>query len=64
MVVESDHIICDRCNYKFERNSENKNCCNCFVCTGCEIYYCPQCDEEIIIKPVRQIRDAEWDHQD
>jgi hypothetical protein len=58
MVVEKDHIICDKCTYRFERGGMNKHCSNCFACTGCEIYYCPSCDEEIIITPVRTIRNA------
>jgi hypothetical protein len=33
-------------------------CSNCFVCSGCEIYYCPSCDEEIVITPVRRIKSA------
>jgi hypothetical protein len=58
MAVEKDYIICDRCNHKFDRGRIYKHCCNCFACTGCEIYYCPSCDEEIIITPVGAVGDS------
>lgn len=51
--IEKDHIICGSCSLKFERRKEYTSCSNCFVCTGCEIYYCPACDEEIVITPVK-----------
>jgi hypothetical protein len=50
--IEKDYIICGSCNQKFERSKEYTSCSNCFVCTGCEIYYCPRCDNEIVITPV------------
>jgi len=52
-IIEKDFLICGRCRFKFERSKEFKHCSNCFACTGCEIYYCPRCDNEIVIKPVR-----------
>jgi hypothetical protein len=64
MIIEKDHIICGRCNLKFEREGTNKHCSNCFACTGCEIYYCPLCDEEIIITPVRTIRKSGNNEED
>jgi hypothetical protein len=54
-IIEKENIICGECYLKFERDKEFKHCSNCFVCTGCEIYYCPGCDNEIIITPVRSI---------
>jgi len=54
-IIENDYIICGTCNLKFERDREFRNCSNCFVCTGCEIYFCPKCDNEIIITPVKSI---------
>jgi hypothetical protein len=58
MIVKEDYIICNKCNYKFERDRMLRFCSNCFVCSGCEIYYCPSCDEEIVITPVRRIKSA------
>jgi hypothetical protein len=52
-VVGNEFIICGACGFKFDRTKEYKHCSNCFACTGCEIYYCPQCDNEIVITPVR-----------
>jgi hypothetical protein len=54
-IIEKDNIICGLCGLKFERGNEFKYCSNCFACTGCEIYYCPDCDNEIVITPVRSI---------
>jgi hypothetical protein len=54
-IIERDFITCGSCNLKFERTKEFTYCSNCFACTGCEIYYCPGCDNEIVITPVRSI---------
>jgi len=54
MIVEGEYIICDKCRTKFEKDREYRSCSNCFVCTGCEIYYCPSCDEEIVLIPIRK----------
>jgi hypothetical protein len=55
-VIEKDFITCGSCNLKFERAKEFTYCSNCFACTGCEIYYCPGCDNEIVITPVKSIK--------
>jgi hypothetical protein len=54
-IVEKEYIICGSCGWKFERDKEYRHCSNCFACTGCETYYCPKCDNEIVITPVRSI---------
>jgi len=54
-IIENDYITCGTCSLKFERSKELKHCSNCIVCTGCEVYYCPKCDNEIIITPIRPI---------
>ena len=51
-----DFIQCDSCGFRFEKGSIDKYCSNCFACTGCEIYYCPSCEEEVVINPVNRIR--------
>jgi hypothetical protein len=53
-VIDADSITCGSCSLNFERSKEHKYCSNCFACTGCEIYYCPRCDEEIVITPVKK----------
>jgi len=54
-MVEEGYIICNKCNYKFERDRMLRFCSNCFACSGCEIYYCPSCDEEIVITPIKRM---------
>jgi hypothetical protein len=54
MEIDDDKITCD-CGKTFPRASDYRHCTNCFACTGCEIYYCPYCDERIEIKPVKKI---------
>lgn len=58
-IIDKEYIICGKCNYKFDRIKVNKHCSNCIVCTGCEIYYCPGCDEEIVITPIKPIYSEE-----
>jgi hypothetical protein len=55
MGIKDDFIICDNCGHKFERDRLYRSCSNCFVCSGCEIYYCPSCDEEIDLIPIKKI---------
>jgi len=55
-IINKEHITCGSCRYRFERIKENKHCSNCFACTGCEIYYCPRCDFEIVITPVKPMK--------
>jgi len=54
MVVEEEYIVCDKCRTQFERDRLYRSCSNCFVCSGCEIYYCPSCDEEIVVRPIKR----------
>jgi hypothetical protein len=28
------------------------------VCSGCEVYYCPACDDEIVVTPVKRIQSS------
>jgi hypothetical protein len=54
-IIENDYITCGSCNFKFERTGEYRHCSNCIVCTGCEVYYCPHCDDEITVTPIKPI---------
>jgi hypothetical protein len=54
-VIEKGDIICGLCGLEFDRSKENKHCSNCIVCTGCEVYYCYGCDDEIVITPIKPI---------
>jgi hypothetical protein len=53
--MDEETILCPNCGKNFPRNSNYRHCTNCFACTGCEIYYCPFCDERIEIKPMRKL---------
>jgi len=55
-VIDETYIVCDKCGFRFNREETDKHCSNCFACTGCEIYYCPVCDFEIIITPIQSAR--------
>jgi RNA polymerase subunit RPABC4/transcription elongation factor Spt4 len=35
-----------------------RTCSNCFACTGCEIYTCPGCGTELIVKSKKEARDS------
>lgn len=45
---------CPGCNFQFSNLDVIRSCCNCFACTGCEIYICPSCNNEVIIKPMKK----------
>ena len=48
-----DFLICPSCSSEFKARYA-KSCGNCFACTGCEIYYCPFCQMEIVIVPLKK----------
>jgi predicted RNA-binding Zn-ribbon protein involved in translation (DUF1610 family) len=47
---------CNSCGFQFSNLDVDRNCSNCFACTGCEMYNCPSCGEEVVIKPMRQLK--------
>ncbi len=55
MDEQEEILICNHCNGSFEKGSLQRDCGNCFACTGCEIYICPNCRHEIVVKPVKPI---------
>lgn len=46
---------CSKCGNEFSNLDVPGNCSNCFACTGCEIYTCPTCGEEVVIRPMKQM---------
>jgi hypothetical protein len=44
------YLICHNCGTSIERDLTYRTCSNCFACTGCEIYTCPGCATEILVK--------------
>ncbi|MBK6282212.1 MAG: hypothetical protein IPF54_05680 [Draconibacterium sp.] len=51
--------ICTSCGFQFSNLDVDRTCSNCFACTGCEIYNCPSCDAEVVIKPIKQMKRSE-----
>jgi hypothetical protein len=45
---------CPNCNFQFSNLDVPRMCSNCFGCTGCEIYICLQCEQEVVIKAVKK----------
>jgi len=43
-------LLCHHCGFSLERDLDYRSCSNCFACTGCEIYICPHCGAEIVVK--------------
>jgi hypothetical protein len=57
MGQKQDQLIsCPVCGSTNKQGDLEKVCSNCFACTGCEIYFCPQCREEMVVKPVGEPR--------
>lgn len=47
---------CPECGFEFSNLDVPRSCSNCFACTGCEIYLCPSCQSEVIIKPMKPVK--------
>lgn len=45
-------INCNICGNSFQKGDLDRSCSNCFACNGCETYICPNCENEIIVKPI------------
>ena len=50
---KNEYIQCPQCKSEFNKTDLKRNCCNCFACTGCEVYICYQCGERIELKAPR-----------
>jgi len=48
--------ICQSCGFQFSNLYLPRTCSNCFACTGCEIYLCPSCNSEVVIKPLKPLK--------
>ena len=46
---------CTICGTVFSNLDTDRVCSNCFACTGCEIYTCPDCGSENEIRPKKEI---------
>jgi len=64
MISAKDKLItCGNCGFSFRRGNLDKQCSNCFACTGCEIYLCPNCDNEMVIRPIGDPRRKSHDRE-
>ena len=57
-------VTCDNCKHQYDKTLLTKHCCNCFCCTGCEIYICPNCDSLIEVIPVQDFSTKEKSGRD
>ena len=46
---------CESCGFEFSNLDVSRVCSNCFACTGCEVYACPQCEKEVVVKPMKKM---------
>lgn len=50
---------CLVCGFKFSNLDADRTCSNCFACTGCEIYLCSSCGSEVVIKPMKPMKNMD-----
>jgi len=53
---ESTEITCSHCGKSWDKKLLSKSCSNCFACTGCETYLCPECRYEIVVIPIKPMK--------
>jgi hypothetical protein len=54
MEKEPEDVKCENCKQAFEKENLERTCVNCFVCSGCEVYICPECGESIEVIPIKK----------
>ncbi len=47
---------CKTCGFEFSNLDVERVCSNCFACTGCEVYTCPSCGSEVVVKPMKKMQ--------
>lgn len=58
MTPIAETLTCKHCGKTFSKLELQIYCGNCFGCTGCERYVCPNCEGDIVVKAVRKIGEA------
>jgi hypothetical protein len=53
MQENTNMVMCTRCEKFRDKTQIDRSCSNCYVCTACEVYICPECRFEIVLKPQR-----------
>lgn len=52
---KADHLVqCEHCGMVYDKEDLRRSCSNCFACVSCEIYLCPGCKNEIVVKPMKK----------
>lgn len=58
MGEEKRLVTCLHCGKSWDKAFLARSCSNCFACTGCEAYLCPECRYEIVVTPPKPIKRA------
>nr|WP_321454086.1 hypothetical protein [uncultured Carboxylicivirga sp.] len=64
MNKEKQFIICPHCQSQYDKDDLDRICSNCFCCTGCEIYQCPNCNKEIVVIPIGKPTTCRYHNKD
>jgi len=48
-MINENILICENCKNCFDKETVRRRCSNCFACTGCEVYFCPFCNNVVVI---------------
>lgn len=52
--MNQEPVVCKHCGNHFDKDDLQRSCGNCFACLSCEIYVCPICAAEIVVRPMRR----------
>jgi hypothetical protein len=52
--LDKDLVECKNCGKSFKKKDLDRSCSNCFACTSCETYICPECGNEIVVIPIKR----------
>lgn len=47
-------VNCNHCSNSYIKDDLKRSCSNCFACLSCEIYICPNCKNEIVVKAMKK----------
>lgn len=53
---QDTNITCTHCGQTWDKKLLSRSCSNCFACTGCEAYICPECRYEIVVVPIKPMK--------
>lgn len=64
IMKDLDKLQCEHCQAEFNKHDLDRSCSNCFCCTGCEIYLCPNCKKEIVVIPIGEPTTCRYHNKD